>query len=211
MGKIVEMIGRKFGRLEVESRSLVVERSSGVIRYLCRCECSARVEVNGVSLRSGATRSCGCLHREISSNQKVNLKHGKSKTRVYKSWQKMRERCSDEKHPLFHRYGGRGIAVCDDWQKFDNFYRDMGDQPTDRHDLDRIDNDRGYSPENCRWVTRQENCRNTSVTVKVEWRGETKPLRDWADLLGIKHHTLLARINRLGWPIERAMTEGVHR
>lgn len=130
------------------------------------------------------------------------IKHGMAGTPLHKVWMSMISRCRD-KHP-FSKYIQRGITVCKEWGDFMVFYRDMS--PTYRKglQLDRIDNDLGYSKENCRWVTPKQNARNRSDTLFTEYKGERKPLVAWSDEIGIAYDVLIKRIKVRGWSIERA-------
>lgn len=96
--------------------------------------------------------------------------------------------------------------VCDRWRSFENFFADMGECPSDKHTIDRIDNQRGYNPANCRWATMKEQQNNRSNNRRIEFRGETLTLQQWAERLGVKHKTISLRIDKLGWPLEQALT-----
>lgn len=135
-----------------------------------------------------------------SRNHTVGTYRGESPT--YTTWSNIRGRCENKKHKAFKYYGGRGIEICDRWNKFENFLADMGERPA-RMTLDRIDNDGNYEPGNCRWATRKSQQRNTSRKILVFFKGETKPLRDWTDLLNISYGTIKARI-KAGWDSDRA-------
>jgi hypothetical protein len=197
MAKIhsLELTGQRFGRWLVLGRSHV--GNHGVVMWLCRCDCGAEKTVKAALLRRGESKSCGCYHRE-----RVTI-HGMTKTRTWKTWDSMFQRCENPNSPDYHRYGGRGIHVCERWHLFANFYADMGDRP-DGMSLDRIKVDLGYSPENCRWATESQQQRNRRDAVMVTWRGETKNIHDWSERLGIKMDTLKNRLGA-GWPVERAM------
>jgi hypothetical protein len=117
----------------------------------------------------------------------------------------MKVRCSNPKADAYPWYGGRGIRVCAEWERsFDAFYRDVGPRPSSKHSLDRIDSNGHYEPGNVRWATKAEQARNTSANVRVEFRGETLTLVEWAERSGVPYHTLKQRI-ALGWPMERAL------
>lgn len=156
----IDETGHVYGRLTVLGKS--PEQPTAHAYWLCRCECGNLKSLAGGHLRRGNIRSCGCLNMEKLRGRK---RHGKTvggrRQRIFRIWLGMRDRCSNPKLPHYSRYGGRGITVCDEWQhSFEAFYRDMGDPPSPDHSIDRIDNDRGYEPSNCRWATRSEQNRN---------------------------------------------------
>ena len=188
MAHAMEMIGKIFGRLTITERGANAGKER---RWWCLCECGNIKLIYGLSLRSGATRSCGCLAREVAS--KINTTHGMTGTTEWRAWASMKSRCSNEKIKAFHDYGGRGIKVCKEWQSsFLAFYRDMGSRPSPEHQIDRIDNNGNYCPENCRWVTRSENMRNRRVTKR--YAGLT--LKEWAEKTGKNYNTLKTRARR---------------
>lgn len=120
----------------------------------------------------------------------------------------MIRRCSNPRVSKFQAYGARGITVCERWQKFDNFYTDMGDRPSASHTLDRIDNNGPYSPDNCRWATRTEQARNTRRIRYVTCQGRTLPVSEWAEISGLGLKLICKRLAR-GWPPEIAVTAPV--
>lgn len=134
-------------------------------------------------------------------------KHGLSYIPEYRCWQTMRLRCYVEANPAYKDYGARGITVCDRWLESPaNFLEDMGHKPTPDHELDRIDNDKGYSKENCRWATRSQNDRNRRSNVALEINGVTRLLCEWAEITGVRADTAKHRM-RNGWTPERAFGE----
>jgi hypothetical protein len=207
MLKLIDLAGKRFGILtvieQVEKRN-----KNGQIIWLCKCSCGKEVLVLGHLLRKYRTRSCGCLRAEISSIG--NRTHGRSKDRVYRTYHTMLKRCLDKMHKQYKGYGGRGITVCDRWREsFENFFEDMGIPPTDKHQIDRINNNGNYEPNNCRWVTNKENCRNKRNCKMLSYRGITKSLPEWAEDANILRSTLYARLYRSNWSIEKALNTPV--
>ena len=118
----------------------------------------------------------------------------------------MRNRCNGELNPKNEAWRGRGIRVCERWESFENFLADMGERPTIKHSLDRIDNDGNYEPGNCRWATRKEQALNRRSTDWIDYKGETLCLLDWARRTGIPARVIWSRIYEFGWPLEQAFT-----
>ena len=157
--------GKKYGRLtilEESERKIYGEKNCRT--FLCRCECGKEIMARLSSLRRGEKRSCGCLASELTKSR--NYKHGMYGTKTYKAWGGMKERCGNPKNKEYRNYGGRGIKVCVKWQYFKNFFRDMGVSPKNMS-LDRIDNNKGYEPSNCRWSTPKEQANNRRIENMV--------------------------------------------
>lgn len=197
-----EMIGRWFGRLRVtrEVESYVAPSGGTHKRYECECKCGNTVTVLKEHLMSGRQKSCGCLRKENGMRT-----HGEIHTRLYRIWGNMCNRCSNVNNPAWDRYGGRGICVCEEWRRFENF-RDWAYSAgySDELTLDRLDNDKGYNSTNCRWATDVQQANNKRNNRLVEYRGITQTLSEWASELQIPYKTLHRRIVALGWATERA-------
>lgn len=160
MAKPKEMVGKVFHRLTVLEE--LKERKGGNVCYECECVCGNIVKVKGKYLRNGDTKSCGCLNIEkITQQGYQNKKHGFSNLPEYNVYIGMISRCTNKNNKRYYRYGARGIDVCDRWmESFENFYKDMGERPSKKHQIDRIDNNGNYEPVNCHWVLPYENAIN---------------------------------------------------
>ena len=160
----------KFGRLTALSYCESKSRP-GKVYWNCICQCGKEKAIRSDGLLSGKTLSCGCLQKEIV--KKNSTKHNMSGSRLYSIWEGVIARTQNPHNYRWHRYGGRGIKVCEDWLQFENFYKDMGEPPTDKHEIDRIDNDGNYEPNNCRWVLPIQNAYNKGprTTTTSQYKG----------------------------------------
>lgn len=197
------LVGQKFGRLVVLRREGSDKHQKST--WFCECECGNTKVVSRQCLKIGKTKSCGCLdkeHREAFVRQ--NTKHGKTDTVEFYTWKRLFQRCYNKNSEYYYLYGGKGIGVCDRWNpkkggSFQNFYDDMGLRPKDLTSIERIDSNKNYSPENCRWANYKEQSRNTSQNNKLTINGETKVLSDWVKVSPVTKGTIVHRINKLGW------------
>jgi hypothetical protein len=198
--------GKIFGRLTV------LNKDGNIINVRCQCGVEKEVSAKNINI----TKSCGCLSREVVI--KRNTKHGlvKNHKKAFNAWNALVQRCHNPDNPRFKDYGGRGIKVCKKWRKkidginpFEQFLKDMGD-PEPGMEIDRKNNDKGYTKSNCRWITKRENMNNRRCTPMMTFKNETKPLSYWAESYGIPCNTLLERI-KLGWTIKAALMRPIHR
>lgn len=205
----VTRAGDRYGRLIV-----VRKEQSGknwLARWLCLCDCGREKIIFQASLRSGQTQSCGCLQKERASAAAwKHTKHGESDginvTSEYHAWTSMIQRCHNPSHKSYDNYGGRGIKVCRAWlNSYETFLKDVGRKPSKQHSLNRINNDKGYSPVNVRWDDWKTQNRNTRKTTKLSVNGVTKTVLEWAELLKVPYSRLQSRI-RLGWPSDKIVS-----
>lgn len=205
MGVLVDMAGRDFGRLRVLRRAGYSGRQAA---WLCRCECGNEIVAAGYDLRSGHTKSCGCLANDVRGT--FSITHGSTATAMYRRWTDIKTRCTNPASAAYKNYGGRGVTMDEEWvRSFAAFQRDVGAPPTPKHTLDRIDNDGPYAPGNVRWATRSEQNRNRRDSLNVEYQGKTQHVKKWAEGLGMDYATLQQRLRRYGWSVERAFTTPV--
>lgn len=199
----LDLKGQRFGKLVVVRES---DSRNGRAYWVCKCDCGNENTVMSSMLKNANTKSCGCL---LAEKNRLRSKHNLRNTREYACWNQMIQRCMNKNNPGYKHYGARGITVCDEWLIFENFYKDMGQKPDPEWSLERIDNDSGYRPENCRWASRLTQCNNRRSSKRLLFRGRLMTVAEWAREVGIKQATIRARINRDGWSIEEALTRGV--
>ena len=158
MNKRKHSKGDRYGRLVITEA--YVEKKGSKWLHLTQCDCGNKKLVRGASLTKGSTTSCGCYQIEVSTS------HGMCGSPEYIAWCAMMTRVSNKNQPGYKNYGGRGIDVCDEWNDFENFYRDMGKKPSKDHSIDRINNDLGYYPDNCRWADRVQQANNKRISSR---------------------------------------------
>jgi hypothetical protein len=180
----------KFNRLTIISFDHQ-HTKTGKKFYLCQCDCGNQKVIVGYSVVEGITKSCGCLQKEI--NIQRSTSHGCSYTITYSKWAGIRNRCLNPNDKQYPNYGGRGIKICNRWLNFENFLEDMGECP-EHLEIDRIDNNGDYEPENCRWTTHLNNVNNKRVTIFIIYNGEEISISNAARKYNIRRGALYARI-----------------
>jgi len=206
-----DLTGREFGEIKVIAFDKIGD--DGGSRWWCRCSCGAELSMRASNLKAkGGSRSCGCRSfRPCRRGRCRQTCHGKSGTAEYMVWEAVLQRCLDKNCDCYHRYGGRGITVCDRWLDFETFLADMGHRPSPDHSIERIDNSCGYEPKNCRWATRKEQARNRRTNRFLEHDGQRMTLIEWAEKTGMKRATIERRIDVLGWSVGKALSSPPHK
>lgn len=190
----IDITGQRFGRLTVIERDF--SRGNQKSFWFCQCDCSQVSSIALCQLRSGKTKSCGCLRNDkLVSRCK---KHGMSqKIPEYTIWKAMRGRCNNKNDGSYKDYGGRGIAVCERWNNFSYFFEDMGPRPKG-YTIERLDNDGPYSPDNCKWASNVEQSNNKRSNSIILFNGKSQSVADWCRELSLKYSIVNSRISS-GW------------
>ena len=199
MSKLVDLTGQKFNLLTVIDRA---ENRNGSVYWNCICDCGNKTVVSGTNLRSGAVKSCRCLIRKEKDT------HHLSKTRLYRIWRAMIERCRNENHWAYQYYGAKGITICDEWANDFIAFREwaLSSGYAENLTIDRIDNSKGYSPANCKWATRKQQANNRSFCKMIEYQGKSQSLMQWCEELGLNYNRVYSRLYKCGWTFERVIS-----
>lgn len=209
MAKSIDITGQRFGKLTVLRFDKTDKR--GEKFWMCQCDCGNLTSVSSYKLRTGYTKSCGCLQQEH-RKKGFHKKHGMADTRLYVIWQNMKHRCNDPNNIMYQHYGGRGIMVCKEWlDGFEHFMRWA--QSTGYREglsLERINVNGNYEPHNCKWITKTQQYLNRTDSHYLTAFGKTQTIKEWADECGIKYDTIERRINQYGWSAEDAVTFKPH-
>lgn len=207
-----DLTGQRFGLLVVveKAESRVTSGGHKKSRFICKCDCGRVVAVDGQSLLSGNSKSCGCRKKSILPE--INKTHGGTHERLYRIWSSMKTRCFNPHSRGYKWYGARGITVCKEWIDFANFRSwaklNGYDESAEKWDctLDRIDVNKGYSPDNCRFVEMKKQQNNRRSNTLVTMQGKTQTLQQWCEELGIKPSTACMRFTKYGMTIQEALT-----
>lgn len=206
MSKLIDITGERFNQLFVIRR--VENAKGGVTMWECLCDCGNTTLVRGSNLKNGMVKSCGCRRKE----NKPALRHNMSKTRLYREWAGMKSRCYTSSAKTYQNYGGRGIKVCSEWEDSFETFRDwaLTHGYTDELTIERIDYEKDYCPENCKWIPSNKQQGNRRICYSFEHNGKVKNLADWCVELSLPYKLIHNRINKLGWSFDRAISEPVH-
>jgi hypothetical protein len=188
-----DLTKQKFDRWRV--LGLAEKGSQRRRRWLCRCRCGTERPVLESNLVSGRSTSCGCK----------NKRHGGRERPEYYLWRGILRRCLNPDAKDYARYGGKGVTVCKRWRSFKRFFEDMGQRPGPGYTIDRKDGSKGYTPGNCRWATKKEQGRNKRNNHMLTFRGETRCLSEWAEVLGKSRSEINLRLRR-GWSVDDALS-----
>ena len=207
MTALIDITGNRYGKLTVVCRA--ENAPKGISRWECKCDCGKVVIVRGNNLRSGAVKSCGCLINDKNANRAT---HNMSQTRLYRTWAGIKARCYYTSQPAYKSYGARGIKMCDEWlHSFDAFAKwALSNGYQDDLTIERIDNDKGYNPDNCKWIGLGEQANNRHSNIKITYKGDTRNLSEWCKIYGKDYYLVHNRMYKLGWDFERAISEPVH-
>jgi hypothetical protein len=209
MGAFYDITGNKYGKLTVIKR--IPNISARTTRWLCKCDCGKLHEVNKNNLINGKVSSCGCYAKELMTRNKYRETHSQSRTRLYFIWQGMKQRCFDKNVKEYRRYGAKGITVCNEWMRFENFYQwAMLNGYTDNLSIDRIDGRKNYEPLNCRWVSQKKQNRNKLNNRILELDGVEKCVGEWCEIYNLPMSTVINRLNR-GCAPEEALNTNYRR
>ena len=206
MRKPVNLIGRRFGMLVVTGEAPRVGVKNDA-RWMCHCDCGVDKAISATCLTTGNTRSCTCLRRKATSERQTSHGDNRPGNRhpLYGVWAGIHRRCYNPHEKRFNRYGGRGIVMCERWLDYANFKADMGASYQRGLTIERINNDGNYEPNNCRWASVKEQCRNRSTSRWLEFNGQRKTVAEWAETLNLRPERISARLGA-GWPVEKVLT-----
>jgi hypothetical protein len=197
MTALLDLTGQKFHMWTVIE--LIEEQHNGHRYWKCKCDCGTIKNVQVSQLTTGRSKCCK------KHGKGMKPRHGRCKTKVYRSWTHMRNRCNNTKNERYESYGGRGIKVCERWDIFENFLADMGEPPGKNYSIERTDNNGDYTPENCQWASAKEQANNRSNRRTFEYKGEHKTLNELAEINGLAPSTVESRISQRGWSIDKAV------
>lgn len=205
--RLIDLTGKRFGRL-------VVIRRLDKNYWLCKCDCGNQKEILGSNLRTGHSTSCGCYQKEVRAKNQYS--HGYRHSRIYGVYGKIKGRCCNPNNPSYERYGGRGITMCDEWMNNPKAFCEWAYEHGYKEDakygectIDRIDNNKGYSPDNCRIANEKVQANNRRSNLLIEHNGETKTLAEWRDFFGMTQSKAHYHLVEKGRSIQYLIDNGI--
>lgn len=199
MPKPVNLVGKHIGNLTVVERT--ASSKHGESRWVCKCTCGGSIVLSYRQIKNGRIDNCGCIPKPHH-----NKTHGCSNTALYNHWKMMIYRCEKPSNRAYKYYGQRGIKVCEEWHDFLTFKKWAdATKPDGDYTIDRLDNNKGYSPDNCRWANSKEQSNNRRSNREFEYHGETHNLMEWSEILDFDYKRVHNRIYKLGWTFKRAV------
>lgn len=203
MPGFMDLTGQRYGRLTVLQRDGHIH---GKTAWICRCDCGKIVRKDANAMRQGYSLSCGCMRRELAAIRHTT--HDHCGTRLYNIYHDMKARCYRKTCPKYSTYGARGIKICDEWlNDFTTFYDwAIANGYKENLTIDRIDNNGNYEPGNCRWVTNKVQSLNRRSNHILECQGQKKTISEWCEITGLSYSTISARVGKLQWSAEKALT-----
>ena len=202
-----DLTNKRYSRLKVLTRA---KSRNKRIYWNCICDCGNNVIVEAYSLKTGRIKSCGCYRSEKRFKYPL-IKHKTKMIPVtshplFTNYHGMKNRCYNKNLPRYKDWGGQGIIVSKEWlQSFEQFCKDMGNRPSITHSIERIDNTKGYSKQNCVWATPKEQANNQKSNLNLTYKGKTQTLAHWAHEYNLKYHALYCRLYRSKWTFEKAL------
>lgn len=204
MAAIIDLSGKKFGRLT--ALEICGRTHRGQCIWRCQCDCGNKKDVVSNSLQTGNTKSCGCIHKSKLSERNKSFAIDYKKTRLYRIWGRMIYRCTNTASSDYSRYGGKGVKVCEEWMSFSNFQEWANSNGySDNLSIDRIDFDGSYEPKNCRWATSKLQANNKSSNNLITYNGLTKSLAEWAEEYNTDSSKIRYRLRR-NWDINKVFS-----
>jgi hypothetical protein len=213
MGRFIDLSGQRFGKLYVLNYEKTNNRRQAIFK--CKCDCGNIAFVVGSRLKNNYTKSCGCLQKEKAKTQiqefnnkglrsKGNSKHNMRHTELYKHWCNMKRRCNCKTNHNYMYYGARGIKVCNEWNESFVEFKEwaLNNGYKDGLSIERIDVNKNYEPQNCKWIPYELQIRNRRNTIKLEYKNETKTLIEWCEIFKVKYKLAHSRYKK-GWTFEK--------
>lgn len=204
--KRINLTGKHIGLWTVLYPSKKRTKHNGLM-WVCRCDCGKIRAITSSALLAGHSNSCGCIHKTLAAEINNKYHDNTCKTKLYHIWTGIKDRCYNKNAPRYKNYGGRGIIICNEWkEEFLNFkFWALNNGYKEGLTIERIDVNGNYCPENCKFIPKQQQAFNKQNTIKLTYKGQTKRLKEWADLFNIKYDTLHNRIKNMGLEIDTAL------